>query len=194
MNRILLCLLAALFLAAWAPQNSSAQTWTGNGPHSISSTSDLTTLASEVTGGNAYQGVSFELANDIDLTGISWAPIGAYGSPFKGNFDGQGYTISNLTINDASLEDAGLFGPLNGATVKNLVLDVNITAKGYVGGVASYVEGGSIENCTVSGTISANDNIVGGIVGQIKSGGTMKNCSSSANVSTTHGYIGGVAG
>ena len=141
------------------------------------------------------------LTADITLTG-EWTPIGtAWNNSYTGTFDGNGNTISGLTVKGSN-EYAGLFGCIDdGGTVKNVVLEnVQIASDNQyanVGGVAGYSRG-NIENCSVSGSVSGNSNsdgtsnCVGGVVGQ-QYGGTITECSSSAIVEGTNA-VGGVAG
>ena len=140
--------------------------------------------------------INCTLTADIDLTGKDWTPIGTdYDNSYKGTFDGGGHTITGLifTTND---KYAGLFGWLNKAgTVKNVVMEgVQITSNqiygGSIGGVAGY-SWGTIENCSVSGSVSGTV-YVGGVVGaQID--GSITGCSSSATVKGMVN-VGGVAG
>ena len=143
--------------------------------------------------------INCTLTADIDLTGKDWTPIGTnFYNSYTGTFDGGGHTITGLTVTTND-KYAGLFGYLgnfnNGAaTVKNVVMDgIQITCNhrlGYAGGVAGY-SWGTIENCSVSGSVSGTD-CVGGVVGSQKAGSII-GCSSSATVKGTH-YVGGVAG
>lgn len=133
------------------------------------------------------------LADNIDLTGIDWTPIGtSIGNSYTGTFDGGGHTITGLTVTGSD-RYTGLFGFIKG-TVKNVVLEgVRITSdnsSGYAGGVAGYSFEGNIENCSVSGSVSGSD--VGGVVGY-QQGGSITGCSSSATVKGTQ-RAGGVAG
>mgnify|MGYP002967936975 FL=1 len=141
------------------------------------------------------------LTADITLTG-EWTPIGtAWNNSYTGTFDGNGNTISGLTVKGSN-EYAGLFGCIDdGGTVKNVVLEnVQIASDNQyanVGGVAGYSRG-NIENCSVSGSVSGNSNsngtsnCVGGVVGQ-QYGGTITECTSSAIVDGTN-EVGGVVG
>ena len=134
------------------------------------------------------------LADNIDLTGKEWTPIGTSGNTYKGTFDGNGKTITGLTVTGSD-EYAGLFGFIgSGGTVKNVVLeDVQITSdnsSGLAGGVAGY-SWGNIENCSVSGSVSSNST-AGGVVGT-QLGGSITGCSSSATVKGTQ-KAGGMAG
>lgn len=133
------------------------------------------------------------LADNIDLTGIDWTPIGtSFGNSYTGTFDGNGKTITGLTVTGSD-RYTGLFGFIKG-TVKNVVLEgVQITSdnsSGYAGGVAGFSFEGNIENCSVSGSVSGSD--VGGVVGY-QSGGSITGCSSSATVKG-EAYVGGVVG
>ena len=130
------------------------------------------------------------LADNIDLTGIDWTPIGtSIGNSYTGTFDGGGHTITGLTVTGSD-RYTGLFGFIKG-TVKNVVLtEINITSGTFVSGVAGWSFGGNIENCSVSGSVSGSD--VGGVVGY-QQGGSITGCSSSATVKGTQ-RAGGVAG
>ena len=139
--------------------------------------------------------INCTLTADINLTGKDWTPIGTdYNNSYKGTFDGGGHTITGLTFTTND-KYAGLFGRLGEAgTVKNVVMEgVQITCNhwsGYAGGVAGY-SWGTIENCSVSGSVSGTV-YVGGVVGA-QIGGSITGCSSSATVKGTVD-VGGVAG
>ena len=154
----------------------------------------LMNVAELVNGGKSD--INITLDTDIDLTGKDWTPIGTdYDNSYKGTFDGGGHTITGLTFTTND-EYAGLFGWLNRAgTVKNVVMEgVQITSNqiygGSIGGVVGY-SWGTIENCSVSGSVSGTV-YVGGVVGA-QIGGSITGCSSSATVKGTVD-VGGVAG
>ena len=137
--------------------------------------------------------INCTLTADIDLTGKDWMPIGTSNS-YSGTFDGGGHTITGLTVTTND-EYAGLFGRLGKAgTVKNVVMEgVQITSNhgsGLAGGVVGYSVG-TIENCSVSGSVSGTV-YVGGVVGA-QWGGSITGCSSSATVKGMVD-VGGVAG
>lgn len=165
-----------------------------NGSYTVTSADGLMNVAELVNGGKSD--INITLDTDIDLTGKDWTPIGTdYDNSYKGTFDGGGHTITGLTFttNDKYV---GLFGWLNKAgTVKNVVMEgVQITSNqiygGSIGGVAGY-SWGTIENCSVSGSVSGTV-YVGGVVGaQID--GSITGCSSSATVKGMVD-VGGVAG
>ena len=140
--------------------------------------------------------INCTLTADIDLTGKDWSPIGTnFYNSYTGTFDGGGHTIMGLTVTTND-EYAGLFGRLGKAgTVKNVVMDgIQITCNhrlGYAGGVAGFSWGGTIENCSVSGSVSGTI-CAGGVVG-IQWEASITGCSSSATVKGMV-QVGGVAG
>ena len=153
----------------------------------------LMNVAELVNGGKTD--INITLDKNIDLTGKDWTPIGTSSrNPYTGTFDGGGHSITRLTVTTND-EHAGLFGCLGKAgTVKNVVMeDVQITSNrssGFAGGVAGFSEG-TIENCSVSGSVSGTV-YVGGVVGAQWSG-SITGCSSSATVKGTV-RVGGVVG
>ena len=165
-----------------------------DGSYTVTSADGLMNIAELVNGGKSD--INITLDTDIDLTGKGWTPIGTdYDNSYKGTFDGGGHTITGLTFTTND-EFAGLFGWLNRAgTVKNVVMEgVQITSNqiygGSIGGVVGY-GWGTIENCSVSGSVSGTV-YVGGVVG-VQIGGSITGCSSSATVKGTVD-VGGVAG
>ena len=165
-----------------------------NGSYTVYNADGLLNVAELVNGGKTD--INITLTADIDLTGKDWTPIGTdYDNSYKGTFDGGGHTITGLTFTTND-EYAGLFGWLNRAgTVKNVVMEgVQITSNqiygGSIGGVVGY-SWGTIENCSVSGSVSGTV-YVGGVVGA-QIGGSITGCSSSATVKGTVD-VGGVAG
>jgi hypothetical protein len=169
----------------------------------ISDRAGLETIANNLSG-------TYHLSADIDLSGADWVPIGDYGNPFVGVFDGQGYTISNLTITEDDYKENGLFGYSRNATIKNVgmvdtCIDVSSSyisdAGGIVGCAEVYSSSLAIENCYNTGNISA-DSHAGGIAGRIhddysdsNSSLTIKNCYNTGDVSLPSSYYaGGIAG
>ena len=167
----------------------------GNGSYTVTSADGLINVAELVNGGKTD--INITLGKNIDLTGKGWTPIGTnYEKRYKGTFDGRGHTIKGLTVTTND-QFVGLFGYLDKAgTVKNVVMEgIQITSNhvlmsGNTGGVVGY-SWGTIENCSVSGSVSGT-NCVGGVVGSQKAGSII-GCSSSAIVKGTR-YVGGVAG
>ena len=165
-----------------------------NGSYTVYNADGLLNVAELVNGGKTD--INITLDKNIDLTGKDWTPIGTdYDNSYKGTFDGGGHTITGLTFTTND-EYAGLFGRLNRAgTVKNVVMEgVQITSNqidgGSIGGVVGY-SWGTIENCSVSGSVSGTV-YVGGVVG-VQIGGSITGCSSSATVKGMVD-VGGVAG
>ena len=167
----------------------------GNGSYTVTSADGLINVAELVNGGKTD--INITLGKNIDLTGKGWTPIGTnYEKRYKGTFDGRGHTIKGLTVTTND-QFVGLFGYLDKAgTVKNVVMEgIQITSNhvlmsGNTGGVVGY-SWGTIENCSVSGSVSATVS-VGGVVG-VQRDGSITGCSSSATVKGTL-YVGGVAG
>ena len=168
----------------------------GQGNYTVTSAEGLKNIAKLVNDGNTD--IDITLTSDIDLSGIDWTPIGIdYNHQYTGIFNGNGKTITGLTVTTSD-RYAGLFGCIgSGGTVKNVTLkNVQITndnSSGSAGGVAgdSY---GNIENCSVSGSVSGSgmNGIAGGVVG-FQVGGSLTGCSSSATVNAGN-TAGGVAG
>ena len=165
--------------------------------YTVYNANGLMNVAKLVNGGKTD--INITLTADIDLTGKDWTPIGTdYDNSYTGTFDGGGHTITGLTVTTND-EYAGLFGYLGNfgnaaGTVKNVVMDgIQITCNhrlGYAGGVAGF-SWGTIENCSVSGSISGTVS-VGGVVG-VQRDRPITGCSSSATVKGTLN-VGGVAG
>ena len=164
-----------------------------NGSYTVTSADGLMNIAKLVNGGKTD--INITLTADIDLTGKNWTPIGtSFSNKYTGTFDGGGHTIKGLTVTTND-QFVGLFGSIGYAgTVKNVMMeDVQITSNrssGFAGGVAGYSDG-TIENCSVSGSVSGTV-YVGGVVG-VQRDGSITGCSSSATVKGTVD-VGGVAG
>ena len=164
-----------------------------NGSYTVYNADCLLNIAELVNGGKTD--INITLDKNIDLTGKDWTPIGtSFDNSYTGTFDGGGHTITGLTITTKD-QFVGLFGYLNRAgTVKNVVMEgIQITSNhmfGNTGGVAGF-SWGTIENCSVSGSVSGTK-CVGGVVGAQKAG-SITGCSSSATVKGTVD-VGGVAG
>ena len=170
----------------------------------ITSVGDLQAFADAVNKGD-YDGKTdavVTLDADLDLAGIAWIPMGDTSHDFAGTFDGQGHTISNLTIGTADApitgELAGLFGVVEG-TVKNLFLDevsVNANVGYYVGGLVAYAVG-PIDNCHITKLdMDAVASGVGGLIGYATSGNSIYGCSVSGEIAVKSGCqgVGGFIG
>ena len=125
-----------------------------------------------------FSGITLYLANDIDMTGVTnFKPIGGGNSeaktvPFRGTFDGQGYTIDNLVVDYGTTQHVGLFGNIQGATIKNVVLGEGCSFKGgnRTGGIVGGITGdkgvnSTIDNCWNKATVEGASAMIGGIVG-----------------------------
>ena len=164
----------------------------GQSNYTVTTADGLMNVAELVNGGKTD--INITLDTDLDLTGKEWTPIGNYEKQYTGTFNGGGHTITGLTVTGSD-QYVGLFGHIgSGGTVKDVTLEeVKIESNNdmsAVGGVAgrSY---GTLENCSVSGSVSGSG-IAGGVVGY-QSGGFLTGCSSSATVNAG-GVAGGVAG
>ena len=206
--------------AAEAPSFSGG-TGTQGDPWLIASQADLTALAEFLNSGNAEtfdtenanvgncHGYYFKQTADIDLTGVSWEPIGYSGGYyFAGNYDGGGHSITNAVstgkVDPEGYATAGIFGWVAFGSVANLhVKNANFVATGqnnysYVGGIAGVCYGSSIKNCSVENSSlesrrNNNNNCAGSIVGY-STGGTFEKCAAENNQIRTMAYGGGFVG
>ena len=166
----------------------------GQGNYTVTSAEGLKNIA-KLVNEEWKLGINITLTADIDLKGIDWTPIGKDDNKaYTGTFDGNGKTITGLTVTGSD-QYAGLFGYIgSGGTVKNVVLEgVQIesdNSSGYAGGVAGD-SWGTIENCSVSGSVSGTT-FAGGVVGSQR-GGSITGCNSSATVKGVI-FAGGIAG
>ena len=148
-------------------------TKTDDGTYMVYNADGLKAFADAVNGGKT--GLNCTLTDDIDLENASWIPIGDIYDGYTGAFDGGGHTISGLQLSSIGSNNVGLFGYVDGGTVKNLNLEIaNIFGKFSVGGIAGYNNEGTIQGCMVSGSVSGSD-WVGGVVGN-DYGGTITDC------------------
>jgi len=198
--------LAATLLCAASISPASALELEGNGtkdtPYLIKSTNDLDALAVSVNNGTSYDGVYFQLENSINYAGQNYTPIGTQNKengksvnrPFKGFFNGNGKTISNITINNLSNNYIGVFGYVSapGSIEKLNVSNSTFTGNQYVGGIVGYNNGGQIKYCYNSTVAVSGDNSVGGIAGY--SSAYITQSSHSGSVSGSGDKIGGIVG
>lgn len=174
--------------------------------YSLSTPAQLAGLAKLVNEGVAnFADTTITLANDISLEDASsefarsWQPIGKTGRSFRGIFDGAGHTISNLVTIDTDANNAGLFGSLLNATVRNVVLEgSSVQGNSYVAGVAAYAKGSLIENCENHADIAGFYRYAGGIVGAADGKTEVVNCRNFGVVSGCGDEdvecVGGIAG
>jgi hypothetical protein len=146
----------------------------------------------------------YRLMNDIALNdsgagydSSGWLPIGTNSSPFKGAFDGNGHKITGLWIDRGSTNYIGLFGYANGATIKNLGVEIGsrgVKGESWVGGIVGIIYISSITNSYSTGSVSGSSNYVGGIAGYMNAGSSITNSYSTGSVSGSSSYVGGIAG
>ncbi|MCL2462905.1 MAG: hypothetical protein FWF44_09585, partial [Defluviitaleaceae bacterium] len=165
-----------------------APTITGNGtstsPYQITNETQLTAISQGLYTNNfsAY----YILMNNIAITASSWTPIGTYSLPFTGNFDGKGFTISNVNVPSNSY--AGFFGYINAAAIKNLGVTGTVTGTDYAGLLVAYNNNGVITQCHTSGVVNGTKSggSYGGLAGYNNSSTitmvSYENCYSTANV------------
>lgn len=171
--------------------------------YTISSLNEFESFRNDVNNGSNYEGVTFLLQEDIDLTDVIWTPIGTgtrdgktyTGNPFKGIFDGNNHTITLNEVDD-TLTCLGLFGIVDGGTIKNLSIKATLSASSCsnLGIVAAILTNdGLIDNVKTSGIVTGKDS-VGGIVGRMLVSSTISNCANDATVNATNSNVGGIVG
>ena len=148
-------------------------------PYKIYSIADMSTLALQVNSGrDSYSGKYFVLCSDLDLSVYTnWNSIGRDGKAFKGSFDGGQHTIKNVNINSSG-DYMGLFGVVDGGTIKNIELSgYSITAGSKSGGLIGWLKSGSVSHCFASGAITTSGaGAAGGLVGKANSGTNIEKC------------------
>ena len=161
---------------------------------------DGSTTGTDLQGMKGNRSRNYALGGNIDATGTSewdtgkgFAPVGYASTPFTGQFDGLGHSITNLTINRPSQDCVGLFGAISGASIlKNVgLLGGSVSGSGYVGGLVGEISSGTIRNVYSTGSVSGRVT-VGGLVGG--NYGTIQNAYSTGSVSGGSVYIGGLVG
>lgn len=192
---MLISLLPSFVFAADGTPKINAE----NGAYIIEDVKDLVWFGEQVASGKNK--INAELADDIDLSGTKWTAInpsdGYATSAFGGTFDGKNHLIKGLEIN-ATAANQGLFGVVYGGTVKNLRVEGNVASSGnYVGGIVANLNGGTIENCSFSGSVSTTkkSGYAGGIAGYAKpsKSASISGCVNTASITATNsGYAGGI--
>ena len=176
---------------------------TAENPYKIATAADLKEFRDKVNGGATT--ACAKLTADITLDkSETWTPIGSSKNKYNGTFDGQGYTISGLNVNETGSNEAGLFGDTaqsnTSPVIKNLTIADSsfVTASGYAGAFAGW-GGGVFENCHTEANVTVQGKkFAGGIIGSYKGSGmtaelSMIQCSNRATVKEVGGY-GGYAG
>lgn len=169
---ILLIALAASQPKAWGQEGSWAEAqyqevYTTSGTTiTIANAGQLATLAAVVNGGADFSEVTINLTGNIDLSDHYWVPIGTATHPFNRTFNGGSHTVSGLNINDDGLDNAGLFGYANGATISHLTISAgSIVADENVGILAGSLISSTVSNCSVSATSISGTRNVSALVG-----------------------------
>lgn len=173
---------------SWASEvENVAQTTKGN------TTTQYSSLAEALNA--AKDGGTVELLKNVTLTG-NWTTVGTETEPFKGTFDGKGYTITGLIIPTSDNEYMGFIGMLDGGTVKNVKFaSVSVTGKNDVGtAVGRIINGGIVSGVQVLGGTVSGAKRVGGVVGSIKANGTVSDCTNAAVVTANDRNAGGIVG
>jgi len=166
----------------------------GNGssgsPYQIATAAHLAELSS--TSSDWGTGIYFEQTNNITVSG-GWTPIGNSSTNFCGIYNGKGYKVSGISINNSSYNQ-GFFGYTNGAVIENLGVDVSISANGTSGGLIGYAMSTTITNCYSTGSVSVYYDCAGGLIGTVNSC-TVSGCYSTAVVNAgTSGSSGSYSG
>lgn len=183
-NRLAILLIFALLLSLAAPVGAAGSRITIRTPE------DLVELSRRCSLDSWSRGKTVVLSADLDLSDVEFSSIPAFG----GTFDGQGYTISGLTITGSG-NVRGLFRYLqSGGVVQNVSLEVTIEPTDLQDSLGGLVGNnrGSVRNCTITGSIQGETNI-GGIIGVNESSGKIINSTFSGSVTGEH-YVGGIAG
>ena len=173
---------------SWASEvENVAQTTKGN------TTTQYSSLAEALNA--AKDGGTVELLKNVTLTG-NWTTVGTESEPFKGTFDGKGYTITGLNIPTSDNEYMGFIGMLDGGTVKNVKFaSVSVNGKDDVGtAVGRIINGGIVSGVQVLGGTVSGAKRVGGVVGSIKASGTVSDCTNAAGVTANDRNAGGIVG
>ena len=210
MKRRFTLLAIATFFSTSLMAGWNGTAWTS---YDITSTDDLIALATQVNAGNSFSGITFTQTADLDLGGVyedgvwsgaQWTPIGRIikdannkdvKTPFSGTYDGNGYVISNLKIDDPTASYVGLFGYISGATLKNITIASGfVYGDQYSGGICgSAITSSKITCCANNATVYGKRERNGGIVGNIASKTTISNCINYGLISA-YNYSGGVVG
>jgi len=168
---------------------------TQDNPYKVKSAADLKAISQATAAGNSFQGKHFEMASDINLSGLTYTyePIGEESAPFKGHFNGKGHTIKSLDSDGRGFPEMGIFGYTGpGALIENVNLSgITMRHSGATLGCLVAVSYGRVSNCNVNARIVSTGEVAGGIVGQ--SVGRIENCKFTGKIEGT-GCIAGIAG
>jgi len=178
-------------------------TWytSGTSPYYINTAAELAGFAKIVNGTwggspsrDNFSGKDVILTNNINLGSHDWTPIGTASYTFDGTFDGNGHTVSNLTINAPSSMYQGFIGVVGAAPAQVMNIGINsgsVIGGTFTGGLVGRNWGGAVENCYVTCSVTSTSSLVGGVVGH--NYGIVLNCYATGSV-TGSGNVGGVVG
>lgn len=190
--RSFLTLIFVLFLSLPCIAQYSGGTGEPNNPYQIGVVNDWIELMNNSSDWNK----SFVVIDDIDFEGVDLYPVGISELPFTGFLDGNGHIFNHITINQPNNSRIGLFGYIEKKTqIRNLgIININISGKDFVGGLAGQISHSTISNCYVTGLVSG-ESYVGGLIGY-KSFGTVSKCYSTGKVSGIEHtvFVGGLIG
>jgi hypothetical protein len=175
----------------WNPTAFAGGDGSSARPFEINNVTQITYFRDTCNSGAAVTGVHFMVTGDIDLSSVTnWTPI----RNFSGHFNGRGHTISNLTITSNG-DLIGFFsGTASGGRIENVnLVSVNVSGNLNVGGLLGANDVGTVQNCSVSGTVRGNSG-VGMLSGANYGGGVISNCTASGKVVATGSYVGGLVG
>ena len=200
MKRLLMTLLSGMACLCSFAQFSGAGSGTQADPYKIYNADQLDQVRNFLNNTNVY----FKLMSNINIgewlddNGIrddGWTPVGILSHPFKGHFDGNSKTVSNLVINSSS-DYAGIFGYVSGATIENLKVNGAAKGNGYLGGLIGRADSSIVRNCTftATGDIAGTGNYIGGLIGFVN-GSAVSDCTFSTKYEVKGSrYVGGLAG
>ncbi len=194
------------FVETWKNNASASGVSISGTTVSVNNAAGLAYIAQQVNNGTDYTGYTIQQAADIDMSAHYWEPIGysdvacnaATTRTFKGNYDGQYYTISNLkTV--LPYDCVGMFGCVDGGTITNTFVvsgNFNCATSGYMGGLVGQMTSGTITNSEAAVTMTGGSGTyIGGLAGEAS--GTIHSCSAMpvmSGGSTMGGLVGRLAG
>ena len=178
-NELIIPMSLELGIEAWDGTAATSFSW-GNGteaePYLIADGADLAYLREQVRNGNTYEGVYFQLTNDIDLGGKDWTPIGTSQNSFRGILDGAGHTIANARIVIASLPNStyeayGIFASIGGGNTRTIIrnlefsnINIDISADGETGSLIGGQDSEGLHIGILAGSMYRNASVLNVIV------------------------------
>lgn len=208
-KRLLALLLVLAMVFSLMPAALAADTLSGSGteddPYLLATAADLKAFR-DMANAEASSKLCATLTADIDLGGEAWTPFepssGYVSEAYAGTFDGANHTIKGLSVNSTSSKGVGLFGTVCGATIKNLMVEGNVSASNsaFAGGIVGKTQtSATIDSCSFAGTVTSTkkNSAAGtaGIVGRVNAGTvTITNCANTAAINGTGAIAAGILG